>query len=415
MKLVGLRAQLPFTSLEEIFQEGSDPHGLLKSVKPKRKQAFSDSPLVRRLEEINQFIDQKGREPELESDDFNEELLAETLMAIKQNEEQRRHLYSFDRHGLLQNTQEVNPPVMHEQKKKKEIAAKVTSLDDIFATGGDLLSLPKSEIFNLKHVPRETKNMPDEIADRFPCEDFWRFEPLFQDMHTKLQQGAYTLQKFSNNSQIREGDFFILKGVSCLVDAIGTESERDDYYNPRLRLIFENGQESNMLMRSLAASLYKEHNGRRVIKGADDIVDAFNQVSHRDKPLGYIYVLRSLANKPELAAYPELHKIGFTTTSVEQRICNAENDIAFLEAPVKLVTSFACYHINPQKLELLTHTFLEAQRLNITLIGKNGESYQPQEWFNVSLDTIKEVISKISNGTINQYRMNNTTMKLMKK
>lgn len=63
---------------------------------------------------------------------------------------------------------------------------------------------------------------------------------------------------------------------------------------------------------------------------------------------------------------------------VEERIKNAVNDVAFLEAPIKILASIECYNLNPNKFESLIHGFLHAQRLKITLTGKSGKSYSPR-------------------------------------
>lgn len=422
MKLTGIKNAQPFMTLDEIFEVGNDPHGLLKNVKIKSKERANDSHLSRKFEEINQFIDIHDRVPSIDSSEITEALLAESLKAICDKSFDDSALKSMDRHQLLPMGKEciTEPNSLGNQAKVAgstiAAASKVTSLDDIFNMAGDLLD-DSADIFNLKHVPaqKKSKDMPDEIADRFECLDFWKFEALFNSMHDNLKNGKFQLQKFSNNSQIREGDFFILNGVTCFVASMEGLSERTDRNNPRMRLIFENGLESNMLMRSLAASLYKDENGRRVMQGADAVTDALINVTHKDKPLGYLYVLRSLGNKPELARFEDLYKIGFTTTTIEERIKNATRDTAFLEAPVEIVTFFECREVNPHMLERLVHTFLEAQRLTLMLIGRDGKPYLPNEWFNVPLETIRNVVARISDGTINQYRMDNTTGEMVRK
>jgi len=49
------------------------------------------------------------------------------------------------------------------------------------------------------------------------------------------------------------------------------------------------------------------------------------------------------------------------------------------------------------------------------LTGKNGQKYHPKEWFSVPLDTAREVVRRIIDGTIIQYRMDNTTGKIQLK
>ena len=63
--------------------------------------------------------------------------------------------------------------------------------------------------------------------------------------------------------------------------------------------------------------------------------------------------------------------------------------------------------------EGLIYTFLDGQRLQVTLISKSRNTYHPNEWFTVDLAAAQRVIGY--NGTINDYRMGNTTDHLVKK
>lgn len=110
-----------------------------------------------------------------------------------------------------------------------------------------------------------------------------------------------------------------------------------------------------------------------------------------------------------------LIKIGYTEQTVEERTKNAERDIAFLEAPIRILASIECYNLNPNKFESLIHGFLHAQRLQMTLVGKDGKTYSPREWFSVPLDTAREVVRRIIDGSIVHYRMDNTTGRLVGK
>jgi len=222
--------------------------------------------------------------------------------------------------------------------------------------------------------------------------------------------------RFQQASQVQPGDAFILEGVMCLIDEVGEYREDGDgRYDPRLRLIFENGTESNHLLRSLAKRLYQDPTGRRIIRDAESVVDAFNNVNHKDKRAGQIYFVTTLSDKPALREIPNLLKIGYTELTVDERTKNAERDTAFLEAPVKKLASIECYNLNPNKFETLIHGFLHAQRIKMTLTGRDGKAYHPREWFSVPLDTAREVVKRIIDGSIVQYRMDNTTGRLVKK
>ena len=152
-----------------------------------------------------------------------------------------------------------------------------------------------------------------------------------------------------------------------------------------------------------------------ILSSAELLPDILTANSPQDLVTGQLYVVHLLQPKPEFATYRNLYKIGFTTGTVEARIADAENDTAFLESKVVPVLSFECRNINPHTFERLLHAFFAAQRVNIRLIGKNGKIYIPHEWFDVELDVIEKAAEYIINSTINQYRMNNTTGKIVPK
>ena len=78
----------------------------------------------------------------------------------------------------------------------------------------------------------------------------------------------------------------------------------------RLRVIFDNGAESNMLMRSHQRQLHADPAGRRITD--PDVGPLFGSASEDgDFESGTIYVLRSNSKDPRIAAHREvIHKIG---------------------------------------------------------------------------------------------------------
>lgn len=420
-------------SLDDIFS-GPDEFGLLDV---QAKRVNSNAPLeITNFEAISSFVDQHGRPPG-EAGDLSEKLLARRLAGYQSNKDLHSTLKPYDRHGLITEAeialQEV-PAASHATDSPRETETvpavstdgnaadadsdNVTSLDDIFASAAfDELDLGDEGIFDIQHVPAVTdRESPDEIAQRTVCHDFYEFEQIFLDLHAGLKSGKIKTTRFQQASQVSEGDAFIMEGVLCLIDKIGEyRVDSEGRYDPRLRVIFENGTESNHLLRSLAKRLYTDETGRRIVRDADSVVDAFNNISHKDKRAGQIYFVTTLSENPILKAIPNLIKIGYTEQTVEERTKNAVRDIAFLEAPVRILASIECYNLNPVKFESLIHGFLHAQRLNVTLIGQDGKSYRPREWFSVPLDTAREVVRRIIDGSIVQYRMDNTTCRMMKK
>ena len=294
------------------------------------------------------------------------------------------------------------------------------SLDDILAhDASGLLGGIDGSIFNLEHVkPAEpdARHLPDEITSRKPCEDFYNFEKLFADIQRDILNRKAKTIRFRNSSQIQVGDFFIVNGIICFVDAILKESkDRYNHDNPRMRVIFDNGMETNILKLSLAKALYEDENGRRVIPLTVDLEAMFAGVTHKDRATGCIYVLASETKAPELAELKRqgrLVKIGYSSQSVEERVKNAETDPTYLEAPVRILASIDCFNLNPQKVEHLIHAFLSRQRISMTLISSKGVPYRPMEWFSVDRDTAIAVAQHIVAGDIMQYRMDNTTGRL---
>ncbi|MBE0464860.1 GIY-YIG nuclease family protein [Halomonas colorata] len=419
-------------SLDDVFAS-PDEFGLLDV---EAKKSSSGAPLeVSRFEEICAFVDQQGRAPQAEGRDLQEKLLARRLKSYAEKQDLLSALKPHDRHNLLSepalaSNQEATahneeapsraPTEPRRPASKMDVnqTENVTSLDDILSSDAfSEFDQGEDSLFDPVHVSFEkNREEPDEIAQRRVCLDFYAFKPIFKELHEKLKTGDVKAARFQQASQVQPGDAFILEGVMCLVDEVGEYREDNQgRYDPRLRIIFENGTESNHLLQSLAKRLYQEPTGRRIIRDSESVVDAFNNVNHKDKRAGQIYFVTTLSDKPALREIPSLLKIGYTELTVDERTKNAERDTAFLEAPVKKLASIECYNLNPNKFETLIHGFLHAQRIKMTLTGRDGKEYHPREWFSVPLDTAREVVKRIIDGSIVQYRMDNTTGRLVKK
>jgi hypothetical protein len=169
-------------------------------------------------------------------------------------------------------------------------------------------------------------------------------------------------------------------------------------------VIFDNGTESNMLMRSLQRALHKDEAGRRI---TDPVAGPLfsNQLGEDDQAAGTIYVLRSQSENPAVAANRDLiHKIGVTNVPVEQRIAGARLQPTFLMADVEVVATYELYNINRVKLENLIHRVFDPARLDIEIKDRFGHPVVPREWFLVPLFVIDEAVEKIKNGTISSFR-----------
>lgn len=368
--------------LDEIFN--SDPMGLL-DVKPKNSSALNtDERLISKFQEINNFFERYNREPQPSVDNISEYNLYYRLKGLRENKDNRMICEPYDKYGLLKT----------EKKEPK-------SIDDIFDDDFlDILDDNSEGLFDFKHTPKET-TMPDYVASRNPCKEFHKFKPFFIQCQSDLANNRRRLYPFKNEQDIAEGHFFVLKGVLLYVAYVGEKSNEKGKVNARLRCIFENGTESDMLLRSLSAELYK--NGRRVSENEDELLGGLSGVSEEDSETGFIYILKSLSSDPNIQNIQNLYKIGYSNTSVEERIKNAEQEPTYLMAAVKIVSAYKCYNLNPQKFEQLIHNFFGKTCLNFDIFDGNGIRHTPREWFIAPLEVIEDAIEFIISGEIIDY------------
>lgn len=382
--------------LLDIF--GNDPFGIL-TVKEKKVTYLSEnSQLIESFNEINRFYESNGREPE-KSSNIIETKLFFRLSSIRDDKEKCEILKKYDEHNLLKLTNTVE----------------VKSIDDIF--NNDIFNIfddINDDIFDIQSLPKRT-TMPDYIASRKVCKEFDKYERLLKECQSDLKEGRRKLIRFKNGQQVEEGHFFVLKGVLLYVDKVGETTIENGVKNARLRCIFENGTESDMLMRSLGAELYKD--GRRVtdsdINLKKELFDKFNNVTEEDKEAGYIYILKSKSEDKNISSINNLYKIGFSTITVEERIKGAESEPTYLMAPVKIITAFKCYNMNVNKLETLLHNFFGQACLDIEITDKNGDKHKPREWFIAPLEIIEEAIKLIINGQVINYKYDSVTQSIV--
>ena len=173
-------------------------------------------------------------------------------------------------------------------------------------------------------------------------------------------------------------------------------------FDARLRLIYSNGTESNLLRWSLQRALYKDEGGRRVTEpSAGPLFAKAVESEPAELPIGTLYVLRSQSPHPGVAAQRELvHKIGITGGSVEARIAGAMDDATYLLAGVDIVATYKLYNVNRVKLERLIHRVLDPVRFEVQIPDRFGKLVRPREWFMVPLPVIDELVARIGDGSI---------------
>ncbi len=362
----------------------SDEEGLLDAPEKAPKVTSSDR-LERSFLEIVEFYREHQRAPSSTTREIAERKLGARLDGILANDEKIAALKHLDEFDLLQ---EPTAP---------------ESLDEILE--GDDFGLLEDEtgILDTSDLPARSKRIePDEVAQRVKSEDFKRFEGLFAQKQEELRTGISKLVSFAavgGQRAIKEGSFFVLSGVMLFVAEI-TEPQAAygvrTRFKPRTRTIFENGTESNLYRRSLAGQLY-ENDGLAVVPAV------FEEVFADDEVTGYVYVLRSLSDDPQVQEVPNLHKIGFSRGPVEKRIANAKSEPTYLMAPVEVVASYRTYNLKAAALEHLLHRLFAEKRLQLSQVGKDGRRYEPSEWYSVPFTVIDHAIDLIATGDIVDY------------
>ena len=378
-------------------------------VEVETKKAVTRTPREERIiagfKEIQFFSKEQGSVPNHgEERDIFERLYAVRLDRIRELQECRELIAPLDDQGLL--TGVAKTPL---------IDAEELDDDALLAELGVEVDAPP--ITELKHV-RSTaeKKAAEVIALREKCQDFETFKPLFEQVQKELDSSLRETRPFEMKAEIEKGRFFIVSGQKAYIAEKGettiTDQGRTD---ARLRVIFDNGTESNMLVRSLQRSLNKDEAGRRITEPtarplfSDEIIDG-------DEASGTIYVLRSKANHPLVAENRELvHKIGVTSMSVKKRIAGAHLQPTFLMANVEIVATYELYNINRTKLENLIHRIFEPARLEIEIMDRFERPAVPREWFLVPLFAIKEAVERIKDGTISDYSYDPQKAKLVKR
>lgn len=448
IKLDEIYQSREYKTLDDIFS--NDSTGLLDDVKSITKSSANNSVLTQQFNDINNFLDKHGRLPSSSASDINEKINARLLATIQTNHSNSQELLALDKHGLLaaQSTASTlsDKPTLSDKsmsnkddRSEKAISAStkeaervieavseppvINSLDDIFNSDDlGLFDNIHSEILvsDSQLNSRNTYDQYDdeEIASRFECKDFYKFEATFERISKAIQTGAFTKTNFSSVKDINIGSVFVLNGILCYVaDIYQAENRKNERNQQRLRLVFANGTESNMLIRSLATAQYKYENSYQLlITDPDWMDDELAKNFGDDRQLtGVIYVAKLTETPNTLAHYKYLHKVGFSTFTGEARTKHSVRDTAFLQQPVDIIAEWQVYDANARSLEGVLHAFFYDQRVKVSLKAADNNLYKATEWFNVPLPEIEKAINLVIAGDIENYRMDGVAGKVVLK
>ena len=360
--------------------------------------------IIAGFEDIMRFYKEHGRAPEHgEGRDIFERLYAVRLEQLRKLPEAHTLLDEFDGQGLLSGAAAVQVDV--EDLDEDALLAELGIGDE---------PADQNDITVLRHVRSSTeKRAAEEIADRTPCADFEKYQPLFESVDRELKAGIRKTLRFGRDTSIEGGNYFIVGGQLAYVAEVGeTIKAPNGESDARLRVIYGNGTESNLLRRSLQRALYKDDSGRRL---TDPYGPLFGDAPESDDiETGTIYVLRSLSSHPFVSDHRELiHKIGVTGGKVETRIAGAVKDATYLLADVEVVATYKLHNLNRTKLENIFHRLFGAAQLDLTIEDRFGHPVKPREWFLVPLHVIDEAVQRIRDGSITEVVYDPKTARLV--
>lgn len=163
---------------------------------PKKEKRLTarEERVIAGFEEIQRFVEDHGRTPQHGEDrDIFERLYAVRLDRIRGLEECRELLADMDHQGLLEGSAQNEPA---ESMDDGELQAELSDM------------VPEAGLTELRHV-RSTaeKRAVDEITNRTHCEDFDRFQPLFQQIEAELKADIREARLFGQDASIEQDNF----------------------------------------------------------------------------------------------------------------------------------------------------------------------------------------------------------------
>ena len=456
-------------SLDEVLNATENAF-LFEGVKASNSSVSNKNDLTRGLEDIEAFILEHNSLPSADSSEFQEKMLGYRLQAVKNNYPDRfaalNALLTVDHDSESMTVAELPDPYQHAEpvppprkqySSLDEIFSDSDALEDLFSDVDDDDNADDSWLYDSKPQPTATKKRQvHDIAQMVACPDFEDvYKRLFERCNQLIASKDLVTKRLDSYStkNVQLGRFFVSKQVTALVAACAYEQkiQSSRKSNFRIKVVYENGTQSEPLNTSFIEIINKDEQGSLITfetplgKAFLDSVEALMEKTSKgwesgtvsgestgagaatstgaassepSEVSGYLYILRSLSTNSVLHRFMQnrdLVKIGFSTTTVDERIENAAHEPTYLCAPVDVIRVYRCHDIDPHKFEQAVHMILGTQRLNVTLTDSSGKKYRPREWFTVSAQTACEVADHILDGTIMQYRIDPVMGRLVKR
>lgn len=356
----------------------------------------ADQRKLDRFEIINAFIDRTGREPLVTSVDPDERGLAATLnRTIRPNPAICSLASPSDRHGLLK--------VPHPPPVPDTIEALLEIDDPLLDEPDDALFAP------LPVVPDEgsEKSAPERIAERRRCLTFDVWRPVFEKIRADVNSGRRQVTATNATNQIDRTHAFIVDGHIAIIAEVNQVPDGIGGLHDRLRVIYDNGTESDHLLRSFAKALYRDPEARRISHPDGMVGGMFENVQEgpRADIDGHIYVARTTSTAPELADLVDhIVKIGRTGGETIKRMAGAVRDPTFLFAGVRVLRSYALRGYDPKDVEKALHTFFAGAAVNLSMTNGFGRRIDAREWFMVTPEIVDQAVALIIERRIVGHR-----------
>lgn len=365
--------------------------------------------IIAGFEDILRFHQTHGRAPlHGEDRDVFERLYAVRLDQLRKLPEAKDLLSGLDSPGLLSGA--AAAPAEVDDLDEDALLAELGVGDE---------AADQNDITVLRHVRSSAdKRAAEEIASRTSCGDFDRFQPLFERVKREMKSGIRQTRSFKVKAldEIQKGTFFIVGGQIAYIAEVDEKfaTQFDDRrFDSRLRVIYDNGTENDVLQRSLQRALHRDELARMITDPSPGPLFS-EALDDDDIEAGTIYVLRSMSTHPFIAEHRDLvHKIGVTGGKVETRIAGAEKDATYLLAGVEIVATYKLHNLNRARLENIFHRLFGAAQLDLTIEDRFGHPVKPKEWFLVPLHVIDEAVQRIRDGSITNMVYDPKTARLV--
>ncbi len=152
---------------------------------------------------ILEFYEKNQKEPSKEAS-REERTLAIILESIRNDKTQKAVVKELDIYDLVKNDKDNFELITDVDIEKIE-----SFNDDPFGLL-DNESINNEDIFTLKNVTK-TFEMPDYIATRKVCKDFFKYEELFKNLQKDLQNKLRKIEEYRGERFIQKGLFFCFK------------------------------------------------------------------------------------------------------------------------------------------------------------------------------------------------------------